>query len=112
MTTQALHTFAAIEEARRQTILKDLSPTEMTMIAGFSIHWRDRQPLTILGAMRMFDQLSSSTVHRHLKRLRAQGAIDVTPDTVDSRIKYVIPTPALLTALKTITSAAAQPVAA
>ena len=108
--TPSLYTFAALEEARRQTSLQDLSPTEMTMISGFSLQWRqDAEPLTVLTSMRLFDdQLSPSTVHRHLKKLREHALIAVTPDKDDNRIKHIVPTLRLLGAFKQIEDALAQ----
>lgn len=107
--TPSLHTFAALEEARRNTPLSHLSPTEMTMIAGFALQWRDKEPLTVLTAMRLFDdQLSPSTVHRHIKKLRVNALISVTPDKDDNRIKHIVPTLRLLGAFKKIEDALAQ----
>lgn len=107
--TPSLHTFAALEEARRSTPLSHLTPTQMTMIAGFSLQWRDdNEPITVLSAMGMFEQLSPSTVHRHLKTLRERGLIAITPDKFDSRIKHIVPTLRLLSAFKQIEDALAQ----
>lgn len=107
--TPSLHTFAALEAARRQTTLQAVSPTGMAILAGLSLQWRSDEPVTVLTAMGMFEgQLSPSTVHRHLKRLREQGLIAVTTDKVDTRAKNIVPTANLLGALKHIEGALAQ----
>jgi DNA-binding MarR family transcriptional regulator len=37
--------------------------------------------------------VSSTTAHRRLKSLRKKGIITLVSDVVDTRIKYVMPTP-------------------
>lgn len=107
--TPSLHTFAVLEEARRNTPLSHLSPTGMAILAGLSLQWRSDEPVTVLTAMGMFEgQLSPSTVHRHIKKLRVNALISVTPDKDDNRIKHIVPTLRLLGAFKKIEDALAQ----
>lgn len=107
--TPSLRTFAALEAARRQTTLNAVSPTGMAILAGFALQWRDdSDPITVLNAMRMFKNISPSTVHRHLKKLRDLGLVAVTTDKIDTRTKNIVPTPTLLGALKHIEDALAQ----
>ncbi len=97
---KALKTFAAIEAARSRTLFADLCPTEMTMISRFSIAWGEDRPPTVMEAMRMFEQISPSTVHRHLKKLRDKKLIELVEDAQDNRTKRITPTQRLLDAIE------------
>ena len=100
--------FAAFEQARRSTVLGNLSPTSMALISGLILIWQDGSRPTVLQAMHADHGLSSSTVHRHLKALRQSGMILVTSDEADIRVKYVLPSPSLLCALDTMGQMLAQ----
>lgn len=54
--------------------------------------WHAGEPVSVLEAMRMLPDVSSTTAHRRLKTLRAKGMISLQADKGDSRIKYVTPT--------------------
>jgi DNA-binding MarR family transcriptional regulator len=48
--------------------------------------------MTVLQAMGMMTEISSTTAHRRIKSLRKKGLIALNIDEVDNRIKYVVPT--------------------
>ena len=99
---------AAFEQARRSTVLGNLSPTSMALVSNLILLWKDGDQPTVLQTMHADHGLSSSTVHRHLKTLRQDGLIVLAPKESDTRIKYVMPTPSLLCALDTLSQMLAQ----
>lgn len=46
--------------------------------------------ITVLEAMVMLPEISTTTAHRRLKQLRADGWIYLQPNESDNRIKYVM----------------------
>ena len=48
-------------------------------------------PFQVLQAMVCCSEISTTTAHRILKRLRVEGWLDLTLDITDNRIKYVTP---------------------
>lgn len=70
-----------------------LDPVEERLLHLFGTVWHAERKITVLQAMAIYDDVSSTTAHRRLKSLRKKGIIDLVPDEVDTRIKYVMPTP-------------------
>lgn len=77
---KTLPTFPAID-ALEERFLNVLAAT-----------WHSGERISVLEAMKLLPDISSTTAHRRLKTLRAKGLIDLNPDESDSRIKYVQPT--------------------
>jgi DNA-binding MarR family transcriptional regulator len=48
--------------------------------------------LTVLQAMGLSKDVSSTTAHRRLKSLRSKGMVVLVSDEIDNRVKYVRPT--------------------
>lgn len=69
-----------------------LDPVEERLLHELGARWHEGQRVTVLQAMDFEAAGSSSTVHRRLKGLRAKGMIELLPDDVDGRIRYVVPT--------------------
>ena len=102
-TKTALRAIAAYESNRRRTILADLSPNTMALISGMAAHWCDLTPLTVSQAAESLNLgLSASTIHRILKDMRQRGLVYVVADENDQRIRYILPSAALLGALQAI----------
>ena len=69
-----------------------LDPVEERLLNLFATVWQAEQKITVLQAMGMSSDVSSTTAHRRLKSLRQKGVLTLVPDQVDNRIKYVMPT--------------------
>ena len=54
--------------------------------------WSTGKKITVLKAMQMSSDASSTTVHRRLKTLRLKGMLELQMDEDDNRVKYIIPT--------------------
>jgi hypothetical protein len=50
------------------------------------------QKTTVLQAMKMFEDVSTTTAHRRLKALSRKGFVVFNMDEQDNRVKYVAPT--------------------
>ena len=70
----------------------DLDPVEERLLNLFASVWHHDQKITVLQAMGMSKDISSTTAHRRLKSLRAKGIIVLAADEIDNRVKYVQPT--------------------
>ncbi|MEI7784319.1 MAG: winged helix-turn-helix domain-containing protein [Betaproteobacteria bacterium] len=70
----------------------DLDPVEERLLNLFASVWYRDQKITVLQAMGMSSDISSTTAHRRLKSLRAKGMISLAADETDNRVKYVQPT--------------------
>jgi len=65
---------------------------EERLLNLFAAVWHSGKQITVLQAMGMSTDVSSTTAHRRLKSLRKKGVITLVPDEADNRIKYVQPT--------------------
>jgi len=70
----------------------ELDPVEERLLNLFAAVWHSGKQITVLQAMGMSTDVSSTTAHRRLKSLRKKGVITLVPDEADNRIKYVQPT--------------------
>lgn len=99
----ALRAIAAYESNRRRTILADLTPSAMTLISGMASYWCGTTQLTVTQAAESLDLgLSASTIHRLLKDMRQRKLVYVVADSQDQRVKYILPTAALIDALHVV----------
>ena len=69
-----------------------LDALEERFLNVLAASWHAGDRVTVLEAMRLLPDVSSTTAHRRLKTLRAKGLIVLQADESDSRIKYVTPT--------------------
>ena len=70
-----------------------LDPVEQKMLSLLSKYWSGKQKITVVEAMHMTSDISTSTIFRYLKKLRQKGYIELVVDDLDNRVKYVSPTP-------------------
>jgi len=70
----------------------DLDPLEERLLNLLATVWHVDQKITVLKAMSICTDVSTTTIHRRLKSLRAKGVIVLVNDEIDTRIKYVTPT--------------------
>ena len=69
-----------------------LDPVEERLLNQFAAVWHQDRPLTVLQAMGLSKDVSSTTSHRRLKSLRSKGMVVLVSDEIDNRVKYVRPT--------------------
>jgi len=87
-----LHFLDLLTTARGLPGFADLDPLEERLLNSLAIVWHADEKITVLKAMSICNDVSSTTAHRRLKSLRVKGVIVLVNDEVDNRIKYVIPT--------------------
>jgi DNA-binding MarR family transcriptional regulator len=66
-----------------------LDPIEKRVLSLFSSYWLNQRPLTVVEAINLTDEFSTSTIHRYLKQLRKKGYVELIVDKNDNRVKYV-----------------------
>ena len=62
------------------------------LITTLAVKWHSQTSVTVLEAMVIMPEISTTTAHRRLKQLRKGGWIDLAIDENDNRVKYVVPT--------------------
>ena len=69
-----------------------LEPVEQRMLALLNKYWLTKEHITVVSAMNMSPDISTSTAFRYLKKMRAKGYIQLVVDEKDNRVKYITPT--------------------
>lgn len=85
--------FLSLSQAVRQSPafpLLDLA--EERLLDQLAASWCVGKRITVVKAMQMSPDASSTTVHRRLKTLRSKGMLDLEMDEDDNRVKYIIAT--------------------
>jgi len=99
MTKQTKHSLAYLrflnlmEAIRGLPTHPTLDPVEERLLNLLAASWHAGKQVSVLEAMGMSKDMSATTAHRRLKTLRSKGMISLDNDKIDSRIKYVVPTP-------------------
>ena len=70
----------------------DLDQSEKQLLDLLAMTWHADQQITVLQAMAICTDISTTTAHRRLKSLRLKGMILLVNDDIDNRVKYVVPT--------------------
>ncbi len=78
--------------AENKSGLPTLDLSEKRLLSLFSTHWVKRKLITVVEAINISDEFSTSTSHRYLKMLRQKGYVELIIDEIDNRVKYVSPT--------------------
>jgi DNA-binding MarR family transcriptional regulator len=81
-----------VQAVRSLPTFPALDAVESRMLNTFAAAWHDDKQITVLEAMVMLPEISTTTAHRRLKMLRQKGMIDLSLDAHDNRVKYVVPT--------------------
>jgi DNA-binding MarR family transcriptional regulator len=81
-----------VQSIRQLPSFPEIDAVEERMLNLFAATWHAKQPMTVLQAMGLMTEISSTTAHRRIKSLRKKGLIALNIDDVDNRIKYVVPT--------------------
>ena len=77
---------------RKSESFPSLDLPEERLLDLLAIYWSSGKKITVLKAMQMSSDASSTTVHRRLKTLRLKGMLELELDEDDNRVKYIIPT--------------------
>jgi hypothetical protein len=83
-----------VQAVRALPSFPSLDAVESRMLNTFAAAWHEEKQITVLEAMVMLPEISTTTAHRRLKMLRKKGMIDLNLDAHDNRVKYVVPTKA------------------
>jgi hypothetical protein len=83
-----------VQAVRSLPSFPQLDAVESRMLNVFAAAWHEGKTITVLEAMVMLPEISTTTAHRRLKMLRKKGMIDLDLDGQDNRVKYVVPTKA------------------
>ena len=69
-----------------------LDAVSQRMLHTLAQQWATGVPLTVMQAMVILPEISTTTAHRKLKELHKKALINLDKDARDSRIKYVVST--------------------
>ena len=69
-----------------------LEPVEQRLLALLNKYWSSKESITVVSAMNMTPDISTSTIFRYLKKMRVKGYIQLVVDETDNRVKYITPT--------------------
>lgn len=81
-----------MQAVRTLPVFPVIDALEERLLNVLAASWANDKRITVLTATAMLNDTSATTVHRRLKSMRNKGLIDLELDTVDYRIKYVVPT--------------------
>ena len=81
-----------MQAVRTLPVFPSLDALEERLLNVLAASWAQDKQITVLTATALLDDTSATTVHRRLKSMRSKGLIDLQVDTVDYRVKYVVPT--------------------
>ena len=71
-----------------------LDAVENRMLGVLASRWHEAKPITVLEAMVILPEISTTTAHRRLTSLRKKEMIYLNRDAQDRRTKYIVPTKA------------------
>ncbi len=87
-----LYLLAQEKAVRRSPAFPLLDLPEERLIDQLAASWSAGKKITVLKAMEMSADASSTTVHRRLKTLRQKRMLVLQLDEDDNRVKYILPT--------------------
>ena len=73
--------------------IPSLDATEERLLTQLANAWAVDKRVTVLEAMNLDAEVSSTTIHRRIKSLKKKGVISLETDETDNRVKYILPTP-------------------
>lgn len=80
------------QSVRQSPAFPLLDVAEERLLDQLAASWCVGKRITVVKAMQMSPDASSTTIHRRLKTLRAKGMLDLEMDEDDNRVKYVVAT--------------------
>lgn len=85
--------FLDLSQAVRQSAAyPELDLAEERLLDQLAASWCAGKRITVVKAMQMSPDASSTTVHRRLKTLRSKGMLELEMDEDDNRVKYIVAT--------------------
>lgn len=87
-----LDTLANLRAVRQSSAYPILDFAEERLLDQLAVFWLAGKKITVLKAMDMAPDTSSTTVHRRLKTLRQKKMLQLELDEDDNRVKYILPT--------------------
>lgn len=94
--------FLNMVEAVRGPTFPELDSTEERLLSALGAAWHGGRRVPILEAMNLLPDSSTTTLHRRINSLRQKGLLTHESDPLDSRVKYLAPTPAALEYFETM----------
>jgi DNA-binding MarR family transcriptional regulator len=76
-------------DLRKSPAYPQLDLPEERLLDLLAFFWNSGKKITVLKAMQMSSDASSTTVHRRLKTLRLKGMLELQMDEDDNRVKYI-----------------------
>ena len=76
-------------DLRKSAAYPPLDLPEERLLDSLAMFWSSGKKITVLKAMQMSSDASSTTVHRRLKTLRLKGMLELQMDEDDNRVKYI-----------------------
>ena len=76
-------------DVRKMSAYPSLDLPEERLLDLLATFWSSGKKITVLKAMQMSADASSTTVHRRLKTLRLKGMLELQMDEDDNRVKYI-----------------------
>ncbi len=76
-------------DLRKSAAFPPLDLPEERLLDSLAMFWSSGKKITVLKAMQMSSDASSTTVHRRLKTLRLKGMLELQMDEDDNRVKYI-----------------------
>ena len=76
-------------DLRKSPAYPQLDLPEERLLDLLAMFWSSGKKITVLKAMQMSSDASSTTVHRRLKTLRLKGMLELQMDDDDNRVKYI-----------------------
>ena len=76
-------------DLRKCAAYPQLDLPEERLLDMLAMFWSTGKKITVLKAMQMSADASSTTVHRRLKTLRLKGMLELQMDEDDNRVKYI-----------------------
>jgi DNA-binding MarR family transcriptional regulator len=85
--------FLNLYQATRETpLFSSIDPVEERLLGMLASLWHQGKKITVLQAMSLPANISSTTLHRRLVSLRSKGLIALQVSENDNRVKYIIST--------------------
>jgi len=81
-----------VQALRAMPTFPSIDPIEERLLNQLATAWHLGRKISVLEAMAMSPDASSTTVHRRLKSLKQKGIVELIADASDSRVKYITPT--------------------
>lgn len=84
-----LHLTQAVDDLKE---FANLTASERDLIKALNNYWIQGKTISVVAAMNLNNNMSTSTTFRIIKKLKEKGFIRLEVDKADNRIKYIKPT--------------------